>query len=307
MALQSQDVLAEIDRLEGRSISGFARFFARLDRMVYKDEEEFLESASLSMEERVDLVHRLNDVNRKSGYHTAFLMELEKLVKKAYPAGKPQTPVRILDIGVGGGELLERIHQWAQKKNIQVELWGIDVDPAFLAKTGEKLSEKKIPAKLILGSGQNLKPLENESIDIAVSSYVVHHVRDLRTLASFFEEIRRVSKAGWLIVDMERRFWGPPFAWFSGYLFGATRALVWDGVKSIRRAYTAEEINRVLRNCLAPGAWKGEMQCEPHPVFPYWIVRGIKMPLPRPSFIAPLTSSGAMNSPNGQRARHRSP
>lgn len=293
---QNSDVLSEIDLLEGRSQSFFSRFFARLDRMVYRDEEEFLESASLSMDERVDLVRRLNDVNRKSGYHAVFLMELESLVMKAHEGRKPKAPLRILDIGVGGGELLERIHGWSVKKGIPVELYGIDVDPAFLEKTSEKLAGKKIAARLIHGNGQNLKPLENESMDIIVSSYVVHHVRDLRSLTSFFEEVRRVAKSGWLIVDMERRFWGPPFAWFSGYLFGATRALVWDGVKSMRRAYTSEEINRVLRNCLAPGTWKGEMTCEPHPVFPYWKVKGTKMPMPRPSFIAPATSSGAMYS-----------
>lgn len=296
------DVLYEIDQLEGGPSSWMSRFFARLDRKVYKDEEEYLENPALAMDLRVDLVRRLNGVNRRSGYHAALLWELEKLVCEAFGGSKPRTAIRILDIGVGGGELLERVHAWAQKKKISVELYGIDIDPAFLEKTREKLAARGIPATLIHGNGQNLRPLENESIDIVMSSYVVHHIRLLRGLTAFFEEVRRVARKGWLIVDMDRRFWGPPFAWFSGYLFGASRDLVWDGVKSMRRAYTSAEISRVLRSCLTQGAWRGEMNCEPHPVFPYWMVRGVKMPLPRPSFIAPATLHHA---PHGVSGRER--
>ncbi len=283
----SSDVLQAIDSIAPqKNLSFIQRFFSRLDRSVYKDEEEFLENPALPMEKRVDLVARLNGLNRRSGYHTAFLMELTKLVKSIPAHLKADRPLRILDIGVGGGGLLERIHSWSLKQGIPVELYGIDVDKDFLEKTAAHLKEKNVPAKLILGSGSDLSPLEDESIDIVVSSYVVHHVRTLKSLTGFFEEILRVSRCGWLIVDMERRFWGPPFAWFSGYLFGGSTTLVWDGVKSMRRAYTSQEINGVLRNAVR-GFGAGDMVCLPHALFPYWIVKGVKTPLPHPQILQP--------------------
>lgn len=277
----SSDVLQAIDALAPQKKRSFLkRFFTRLDRSVYKDEEEFLENPALPMEKRVDLVARLNGLNRRSGYHSAFLMELTKLVESIPAHMRTDKPLRILDIGVGGGGLLERIYGWSLKKGIPVELYGIDVDKDFLDKTRAHLKKNNVPAQLILGSGSDLHPLENESIDIVVSSYVVHHVRTLKSLTGFFEEILRVARCGWLIVDMERRFWGPPFALFSGYLFGGSPALVWDGVKSIRRAYTSDEINAVLRNAVRSfGA--GDMVCRPHPLFPYWLIRGVKTPLPQ--------------------------
>ena len=267
----SSDVMKELHALKVSK-----GFWSSLDRLVYKDEEEFLENPGLPMEERVSLVHRLNTVNRRSGYHGIFLRELENLFE-AFPARlKPlNRPVRILDIGVGGGGLLERIHQWSVKRKIPVELYGVDVDAAFLDKTRELMASRGIHVKLLHANGKNLDLLEDHGVDFSVSSYVVHHVRSLGKLRTFFSEIYRVSRLGWLVVDMERRFWGPPFVWATGYLFGASQPLVWDGVKSMRRAYTAEEINKVLEFLMIEGKQQG-MKARSHSMFPYWILRGGK-------------------------------
>ncbi|HTL46561.1 MAG TPA: class I SAM-dependent methyltransferase [Verrucomicrobiae bacterium] len=263
-----------IDRLSNPSRS----LWKSLDRWVYKDEEEYLENPALPMEERVALVRGLNGVNRRSGYFRIFLSELEALIMELPPEKRsPSRPLKILDIGVGGGGLLERIYAWSIKKEVPVQLFGIDVDKDFLDKTRDYLAEKQVPATLILGSGQDLKPLEDRSMDIVVSSYVVHHVRAFEKLRAFFDEILRVSRLGWMIVDMERRFWGPPFALFGGYLFGGSTPLVWDGVKSMRRAYTSEEINVLLNQVQKASAYQG-MHCQPHAFFPYWFVKGLRTP-----------------------------
>lgn len=267
----SRDVLNELG-----SLSANGNLWRALDRMVYKDEAEYLESPELSMEKRVSLVHRLNTVNRRSGYHSIFLNELDQLLA-GFPARmRPlNRPLRILDIGVGGGGLLERIFQWSLKREIPVELIGVDIDPAFLEKTRELLESRRVKARLLLANGENLSVLEDRSVDFAVSSYVVHHVRSLEKLKTFFAEIYRVTQLGWLVVDMERRFWGPPFVWATGYLFGASGPLVADGVKSMRRAYTADEINAVLQSLEKDGRQQG-MKCRSHALLPYWLVRGGK-------------------------------
>lgn len=246
----------------------------RLDSMVYKDEAEYLETPGLPITTQYSVVQTLSKINNRSGYTGIFLNELYSLIRQIIKDQHP-AKIKILDIGAGGGGMLKAIHHWARRKKIQVELWGVDIDHEFVKITQWHLDDQKIPAKLIHGNACDLKHLGENSFDIIVSNYMVHHLRKASQVASFLSEVYRVAKRGWLIVDLNRRFWGPVFMGVGGFIFGASRIVNVDGIKSVRRAYKTREVNFIIQKLEKAGKVQN-MHCAEFKVVPYWKIKGRK-------------------------------
>ncbi|MDP3920418.1 MAG: methyltransferase domain-containing protein [Candidatus Omnitrophota bacterium] len=246
-----------------------------LDRLIYKDEEEFLEGSDLDPDQRWQLVQSLSRLNDRSGYHAIFLREIERLIR-GFKLSDPKAPLKILDVGAGGGGLLRAIHRWAKKKKRPVDLHGIDLSPEFICRTKAHLDKQGVPVTLQQADASQLHRFSDNSFDIVVSSYMVHHLRTAGRVASFLSQTHRVARRGWLLVDFDRRSYGPPLVRILGTLFGGHPLIVTDGVKSIRRAYKVSEINFILQQIRKHKLLKG-MICESYPVLPYWLIRGFKV------------------------------
>ncbi|MDD5671886.1 MAG: hypothetical protein PHN49_09620, partial [Candidatus Omnitrophica bacterium] len=115
----------------------------------------------------------------------------------------------------------------------------------------------------------------DESFDIVISSYMVHHIRTPGKVAVFLSEVYRIAREGWLIADFDRRIYAPLLVGVAGFLLSGSRTLVSDGVKSVRRAYRAAEVNFILEEVRKAKKMSG-MDCVSYPLFPYWMIRGRK-------------------------------
>ena len=247
-----------------------------LDRLVYKDEEEFLENPRIPLETRFSLVKGLNRLNHRSGYHHLFLRQLERLAAPFLPKrGATSESLKILDLGAGGGGLLKAIWHWATHKKIPVKLTGVDLSEHFVQRTQSELTSQGVEATLHQADACFLDSFEKDSFDIVVSSYVVHHLRDVGKVASFLSEVHRVARKGWLVADLDRRLYAPFFVKLAGHLFQAPSVLISDGVKSARRAWQVSEINLILEEIQKTKNLSG-MTCAPFPFFPYWLIKGRK-------------------------------
>jgi SAM-dependent methyltransferase len=169
----------------------------------------------------LDKFHRdLNFVNKCLGTFPT----IERFIRK------DDKPVRrILDIGCGGGALLEYLH-----RRLGVEVIGVDRKPPETAKV------KIIQADAVT------EPLPEA--DIAVCSLTAHHLTPEQNIAL----IRNVSRScrRFIIQDLIRH--RLPFALFTLFLcplIGREAAV--DGRQSIRRAYTPEEFQEMVRTALA--------------------------------------------------------
>ena len=252
------------------------RLSLALDRLVYKDEEEFLENSRIPLETRFSLVEGLNRLNRVSGYNHLFLRELEQLAAPFLSEKRTSSePLKILDVGAGGGGLLKAIWRWATSKKIPVKLTGIDLSEYFVQRTQSELTAQGIDVSLHQADACFLDSFEENSFDFVVSSYMVHHLRDAEKVALFLSEVHRVARQGWLVVDLERRFSAPIFVKLAGLIFQAPSILISDGVKSARRAYRAPEINWILEEARKTKNLS-RMTCTRFPFFPYWLIKGKK-------------------------------
>jgi len=103
----------------------------------------------------------------------------------------------VLDVGCGDGALTYRIAERG------ADIIGIDNSEEGIKLAKEIFNKKKMPANFILASAYNM-PLKNNSIDCAVLSDVIEHVREPERL---LKEIKRLLRNnGKLVISTPYRF-----------------------------------------------------------------------------------------------------
>lgn len=161
----------------------------------------------------------------------------------------------ILDVGCGGGDLARNLSEWSRRAGVRVYVIAIDPDPRAI---GYATS-----APLAAGAGlarpchaKNRQPRavdfrqttaeelawSSERFDIVVSNHLLHHLADA-AIPSFLETTAALANGLVIHSDMSRH----PLAYSA---FSLTRPLfpqsfiVDDGLTSIRRAFTPDELRR---------------------------------------------------------------
>ena len=135
---------------------------------------------------------------------------------------------RVLDIGCGGGALLEYLH-----KSLGVEVIGVDLKPPDTA---------SVP---IIAADAVTEPLPEA--DVAVCSLVAHHLTPEQNIALIRNAGRSCRR--FIIHDLIRH--RLPFVLFTVFLcplIGREAAV--DGRQSIRRAFTPDEFRELVRTAL---------------------------------------------------------
>ena len=149
---------------------------------------------------------------------------------------RSSTPLRILDVGFGDGDMLRRIAHWAKARHQSVELVGIDLNPRSAA-TANAHTSAGLPIRFRTGDYADLAA---EPWDVILSSLVAHHMTHDQ-LVAFLRFMDQHAKRGWFINDLHRH----GFA-YAGYpllarICGWHRIVREDGTLSIARSYRPAE------------------------------------------------------------------
>ena len=150
-------------------------------------------------------------------------------------------PARVLDLGSGGGDLAERLVALARRDALAVSVTGADPDPrahaAAITREGSGVQFVCTDSRALVEAG--------ERYDVVVSNHVLHHL-DSESFATFTDDSRALSRGVVLHSDIARS----PVA-YGLYAVGITplapgTLLRTDGLRSIRRSYRPEELEREL-------------------------------------------------------------
>ena len=158
-------------------------------------------------------------------------------------------PMRVLDVGSGGGDMLRAVARWGCRHGVALELTGLDLNPhsttAALLSTPPELGIRYETGDLF-----GLDP--HRRYDVVISSLFAHHLPDVDVLR-FLRWMEQTATRGWLVNDLQRsEVAARGFALLAGAA-GWHRFVRNDGPLSVRRAFARTEWPRLLRAAGVPG------------------------------------------------------
>ena len=161
----------------------------------------------------------------------------------------PGRPVTIFDIGCGGGDMLRKIAKWARKRNIAVELTGIDINP-FAKQSAEKRTPHTAPIRYETTDIFALSP--DRRADFVISSLFTHHLKDPELLR-FIGWMENHAERGWFINDLHRHwiaYYG--IKYITAIAPFANRMIRSDAAISVARAFVRKDWCRQLADAGIP-------------------------------------------------------
>ena len=200
---------------------------------------ELMDDLTLATAELRQNLDELETINTWLGGYQPVLHALARL-RPRFPPGRP---LRLADLGSGGGDTLRHVARWARRQGAPVALTGIDANEFMLRYAAAK------SAAYPEISYQQLDIFSPEfaaqPYDVLTASLFCHHFTD----AELVELLRRWHRQAGLAVvinDLHRH----PLAYHSikllTKLFGGSRLVRHDAPLSVARAFSRADWQRLL-------------------------------------------------------------
>lgn len=205
------------------------------------------------IEDSTELHENLRDMaraNRLLLSNRSILRRIETWAKRV-PA---QTPLTILDVATGAGELPRAIAAWARGTGRRVQVLASDRDPAIMATARREL--QSWPVDLARHDALRM-PFADASVEIVTCAFALHHFSP-GVAAGLLCEMARVARMGVIVTDLRRSYaayWGARLL----ALAVNNRLTRHDGPLSVLRAYTPAEV----RPWIAHTGLRGIVRAEP--------------------------------------------
>lgn len=214
------------------------------------DELELIDGARLSHSELVANLNHMAIANRLMGTSNR-LVEAVETILLSHDCARP---LSWLDIGAGGGHVLLAVVRWARRRRLRLKAIVGDLSGEVLAIARENLRRQLSPMAadfpvLVQHDGCRI-PFGSASVDLVTCCHTLHHLGADRAIA-LLKEVERVSRLGFVIVDLRRSF----------FTYWASRVLTrilghrlseHDGPLSVLRSFTRAELSALASSAGIP-------------------------------------------------------
>ena len=159
----------------------------------------------------------------------------------------------VVDVGAGAADIPVRLLADARRRGAPLEVTATDSRQEVLdAALAIRPALGHIPG-LTLGLADGLRlSWPDASFDVGHTSMVIHHLQPDDAVV-FLAELQRVARRGIVVNDLARGRLAWLGAWLISHTLAASRFTRNDGPLSVRRAYTREEMEGLIRRAgLAP-------------------------------------------------------
>ena len=146
----------------------------------------------------------------------------------------------LLDLGSASGDIPAHVAQQLTNEGVRVNFVVLDRSRLHMDGTG----------LAVVGEAKSL-PFADSSFDLVGSSLFTHHLEP-EQLVRFVNESLRVCRLATLINDLRRSPVHLALV-YAGFAFYCSRLTRHDAPASVRRAYTREELGKLLRQTNAAG------------------------------------------------------
>jgi 2-polyprenyl-3-methyl-5-hydroxy-6-metoxy-1,4-benzoquinol methylase len=183
-------------------------------------------------------MEELSVINHRLGGHYITLEGIKTLLKDH----NRKEPLRVTEIGCGGGDNLNTIQQWAKRNHLQVELTGIDVNEDCITFAKSQPEQSSIH---FICSDYRFAMLPS-STHIIFSSLFCHHFTD-EELVLQLQWMHYNCTLGFFINDLHRH----PIAYYSIKLltsvFSKSYLVKNDAPLSVSRGFTRGEWDNLFQ------------------------------------------------------------
>lgn len=185
-------------------------------------------------------LRELEVINRLLGGNNITISGIKKLAGGNFEKDKTLT---IADLGCGGGDILKEIARWANKKNVNVKLIGIDANP-FIVRFAERNCSEYRDIEFRV---QNVfdDDFQNQSYDIIIATLFTHHFSS-QELSQLFSSLYRQAKIGVVINDLHRHWFAYHSIKILTQIFSRSKMVKFDAPLSVLRAFKKDDLVEVL-------------------------------------------------------------
>ena len=198
---------------------------------------EKLDNLSLSGERLHKALKSLEWVNKWLGNHPSTV----KAILNVY--NKVKVPLKIIDLGCGGGDLILRVAQSLKTAGAKFSITGIDGNCNTLEYAAEKCAgfpEIKFRQADILNPDFNL-----EECDILITSHFIYHFSE-KELIRFIGKVLPVINRAFICSELERSRIASFLFKISSFFLPLSKLARQDGLLAISRSFTKKEWLSIL-------------------------------------------------------------
>jgi len=200
-------------------------------------QKELLDQDDIPFEAIQQNMKELDRINTLLGGHDITIAGLKYVLDYA----DTKRPVRICEIGSGGGDNLRVIRDWCRQHQIEVELMGVDINPHCIAYAQSRKENAGIE---FVCSDYLLAPFKQQP-HIIFSSLFCHHLNDEQFIL-MLQWCTSNALVGHFINDLQRH----PLAYHSIKLltsvFSNSYLVKNDAPLSVLRGFSKEELENLF-------------------------------------------------------------
>jgi ubiquinone/menaquinone biosynthesis C-methylase UbiE len=201
-------------------------------------EPEIIDDMTLDRETTASVLRELAVINRYLGGYSTTLGAVEDL------AGSGAAPLRVLDVGAGGGDMARALVGWGRARARRVEVVSVDLSFSAVVYARERLAD--LPEASVVQADVLALPFADGAFDVAICALFLHHFEQ-PAVARILTALDRASRLGVVVNDLHRHPLAYAGIWLLTRLFPASAIVRNDGPLSVLRAFRRADFGELAR------------------------------------------------------------
>lgn len=204
---------------------------------------ELMDDPGLAREAHQHALKGLQRINAISGTSRRLWRILSRL--PPYDVG----PMRVLDVGCGGGDILCDLAVFAHAAGRAFEGIGIDISENA-CQIATSVARRRLPYESVRADFRTVDCLRDElpgEVDVVYCSLFLHHLDETEAV-KLLRKMRRVARRLVIVDDLLRSRVGYALAWAGTRVLSRSHIVHTDGPLSVRAAFTEREVRQLARS-----------------------------------------------------------